>query len=192
MTDTSTKRQALLDQIKDQILAKSVAPELAASAIQLVFGSGNPESQLVFIGEAPGAKEDKLGKPFVGASGKLLDEMLRSISMDRQDIYITNIVKYRPPANRDPRPSEIVEFIPYLKSQLEIIQPKLVIFLGRHSMNVFLPDLKISEAHGRVVDRDGAKYLPLFHPAAALYNPKMRATLFDDFGRIPSILEELS
>jgi DNA polymerase len=101
-------------------------------------------------------------------------------------------VKYRPPSNRDPRPDEIAAFVPYLKAQIEIIQPKLVIFLGRHSMNVFLPELKIGEVHGEVVQRDGYNFLPLFHPAAALYNPKMRETLLADFAKIPAILEQLS
>ncbi len=190
MTDPTSERQRRLDQIKDQITADGITPELASSAIQLVFGSGNPESHLVFIGEAPGAKEDKVGEPFVGASGKFLNQMLESIGLDRSDVYITNIVKYRPPSNRDPRPDEISAFIPYLKSQLDVIRPKLVVFLGRHAMNVFLPGLKISDVHGEVIVRDGYHYLPLFHPAAALYSPKMRLTLIEDFAKIPTILED--
>ena len=191
MANPTSKRQRLLDQIRDQIIVDGVTPELASSALQMVFGSGNPESQLVLIGEAPGAKEDQAGEPFVGASGKFLNQMLESIGLDRSDVYITNIVKYRPPSNRDPRPAEIAAFVPYLKAQLEIIDPRLIVFLGRHSMNVFLPELKISETHGQVVQRDGYSYLPLFHPAAALYNPKMRETLLTDFATIPAILHEL-
>jgi uracil-DNA glycosylase family 4 len=191
MTDTSLQRQSALDKINGQILADGIAPELAKSATQLVFGSGDPMAQLVFIGEAPGAKEDKVGEPFMGASGRLLDEMLASINLDRRDVYITNIVKYRPPSNRDPLSSEIIAFTPYLKAQIEIIRPRLIIFLGRHAMNVFLPKLVISEVHGIVIARDNFHYLPLFHPAAALYNPKMRSVLLEDFAKIPGLLVEL-
>ncbi len=154
----------------------------------MVFGTGSPDAALVFVGEAPGKQEDLSGEPFVGASGKLLNEMLASIGLERSDIYITNIVKYRPPANRDPSKAEIAAFVPYLKRQIDIIRPKVVIFLGRHAMNVFLPELKISEAHGNAIVRDGQTYLPLYHPAAALYNGRLRQTLMVDFAKIPAII----
>lgn len=178
-----------LKQIEADILAHNICPELKAGAKQLVFADGSPDAQIVFIGEAPGAKEDDLGKPFVGAAGKFLDEMLAGIGLQRQQVYITNIVKYRPPGNRDPEPEEIQAFMPYLKRQLQVIQPKLVVFLGRHAMSVFLPELKISQVHGQPKRKGGQVYLPLFHPAAALYNGGMRQTLIEDFNKIPKILE---
>src|ERR1017187_54020 len=121
--------QQQLDKVKQTIIDDNVCPELAATATNLVFGTGNPAAEIVFIGEAPGKNEDIKGEPFVGAAGKFLNEMLASIQLSREDVYITNIVKYRPPDNRDPTPEEIAEFIPYLKKQIAIIQPKLVIFL---------------------------------------------------------------
>lgn len=184
-------KQAALDKLQQQILDDKICPELAGQATQLVFGDGNPDSEIVFIGEAPGKNEDLQGKPFVGAAGKFLDQMLEMIGLKRADIYITNIVKYRPPNNRDPYPEEKAAFLPYLKSQLEVIQPKLVVTLGRHSLNCFLPDLQISQVHGQPKRFQGRVYLPLFHPAAALYNGGMRQTLIDDFALIPAILKKL-
>src|SRR5579872_3903625 len=128
---TQTK-QTQLDQIKAKIIADNVCPDLAKTATQLVFGDGNPDSDIVFIGEAPGKNEDQQGIPFVGAAGKFLNEMLEMIDLNRSDVYITNIVKYRPPANRDPLPDEKQVFLRYLESQLEVIQPALVVTLGRH------------------------------------------------------------
>lgn len=180
-----------LKEVETSITRNNVCPELAAGAKQLVFADGNPDAEIIFIGEAPGAREDEQGIPFVGAAGKFLAEMLESIGMARQDIYITNIVKYRPPANRDPEPEEIQAFMPYLERQIEIIKPKLVVFLGRHAMNVFLPGLVISQVHGEPKRKDGQVYLPLFHPAAALYNGGMRQTLMNDFAKIPKILEKI-
>jgi len=184
----ATKQQQL-DDLKAKIVADNVCPELAKTATQLVFGDGNPDADIVFIGEAPGKNEDLQGLPFVGAAGKFLNEMLASIGLQRQDIYITNIVKYRPPNNRDPLPEEKAEFLPYLQAQLEVIQPKLVVTLGRHSMNCFLPDLQISQCHGQPKRLKGQVYMPLFHPAAALYNGSMRQTIMDDFAKIPQVLK---
>lgn len=194
---TKTKQQQL-DDIRDKILADKVCPELAKTATQLVFGDGPADAQIVFIGEAPGKNEDIQGKPFVGAAGKFLNEMLETIGLQREDVYITNIVKYRPPNNRDPLPDEKHDFLPYLQAQLDVIQPKLVVTLGRHSMNCFLPDLQISKIHGepkririQFGDKEPTKLviMPLFHPAAALYNGSMRQTLIDDFARIPQTLD---
>ncbi len=184
-------KQQQLDDLAQHIIENKVTPELAAQATQLVMGEVNPDAEVVFIGEAPGAKEDQLGRPFVGAAGKFLDEMLESINLQRSDIYITNIVKYRPPGNRDPLPEEVAAFKPYLLKQLAIIQPQLVVFLGRHAMNVFLPDLKISEVHGRAFRRGGQVYMPLYHPAAALYNGGMRKSLLEDFSAIPQVLAQI-
>lgn len=184
-------KQEKLDKLKAKILAENVTPELREQATQLVFGDGNIDSEIVFIGEAPGKNEDLQGIPFVGASGKFLNEMLETIGLKRKDIYITNIVKYRPPKNRDPSPEEKSVFLPYLESQLKVIQPTLVVTLGRHSMNCFLPDLQIGKAHGQPVRYNGRVYLPLFHPAAALYNGAMRQTLIDDFTLIPNIIKKI-
>ncbi|HEX8762573.1 MAG TPA: uracil-DNA glycosylase [Candidatus Saccharimonadales bacterium] len=177
-------------------------PRFAKNATQLVFGDGPANAKIVFIGEAPGKNEDLQGKPFIGAAGKFLNEMLQGIGLSRDDVYITNIVKYRPPNNRDPLPQEKKAFLPYLQAQLEVIQPLLVATLGRHSMNCFLPDLQISKIHGeakririKLKDADEALtivIMPLFHPAAALYNGSMRQTLIDDFAGIPRILTQLT
>lgn len=187
------QKQQLLDQIAADIRENNVCPDLAKTATQLVFADGNPDAKLVFIGEAPGKNEDIQGIPFVGAAGKFLQEMLATIGMQREDIYITNIVKYRPPENRDPTPEEKKAFLPYLMRQLEVIQPIIVVTLGRHSMEAFLPDKKISQIHGKpkriVFRKQKVVILPLFHPAAALYNGGLRQTLLDDFARIPRIIE---
>lgn len=188
-------KQTKLDQIKADILKANVCSELAAGATQLVFGDGNPDADVVFIGEAPGKNEDIQGLPFVGAAGKFLNEMLEMIGMQRADIYITNIVKYRPPNNRDPLPDEKKAFWPYLVRQLDVIQPKIVVTLGRHSMEYFLPEQRISAIHGEpkriTLGEQKQVVLPLFHPAAALYNGGMRQTLIDDFARIPVIMDKL-
>lgn len=176
---------AQLEQLRADILNENVCPNLAETAIQLVLGDGNPDAEIVFIGEAPGKKEDEQGLPFVGASGRFLNEMLEAAGLVRADVYITNIVKYRPPNNRDPLPEEKREFWPYLMRQLEIIQPKVIITLGRHSMECFIPGATISQQHGvpKKVKYHDSEFLviPLYHPAAALYNGSMRQTLIDDF-----------
>ena len=193
----SDLKQEKLDQIAAEIVSNNVCPNLAQTANRLVMGDGNPDADIVFIGEAPGKNEDETGKPFVGAAGKFLDEMLASIQLDRADVYITNIVKYRPPNNRDPELEEKKDFFPYLTKQLAVIKPKVIIPLGRHAMNAFLPDFKISEVHGKAYRRklliEGKQtevvFLPLYHPAAALYNGGMRDTLLNDFSAIPHIIE---
>jgi DNA polymerase len=178
-------KQTRLDELKNVIEEAGITPELKAGATQLVFGVGNPDADIVFIGEAPGQKEDEQGEPFVGAAGKFLNEMLAAADLKREDVYITNIVKYRPPGNRDPLPEEKRAFWPYLMRQLEIIAPKVVITLGRHSGECFIPDIHISRDHGhaRKVKYHDSEFLviPLFHPAAALYNSAMRSVLIDDF-----------
>jgi uracil-DNA glycosylase family 4 len=187
----ATNKQQSLDKIRKDILTNNVCKELASQATQLVFGDGNPDADIVFIGEAPGKKEDEQGLPFVGAAGKFLNEMLNSIGLSRKDVYITNIVKYRPPNNRDPLPEEKSAFLPYLQAQLEAIAPKLVVTLGRHSMDSLLPGLQISKCHGEPKRYNGQIYMPLFHPAAALYNGSLRQTLIDDFSRIPKVLAQI-
>ncbi len=209
-------KQQRLDEIRTKLLRDKVCPELKATATNLVFGEGPADAEIVFIGEAPGKNEDQTGRPFVGAAGKFLNEMLEMIQLSRDQVYITSILKYRPPNNRDPLPEEKAAFLPYLQAQLETIQPKLVVTLGRHGMNCFLPDLQISKIHGqpkririnmlrqaeRIDKGDSAAspeasdgmpivILPLFHPAAALYNGSMRQTIIDDFARIPTVLSKI-
>lgn len=188
-----------LEDLKEGIIASRICPELAGQATQLVMGDGDPDADIVFIGEAPGKNEDEQGKPFVGAAGKFLNEMLSAAGMERSDVYITNIVKYRPPNNRDPLPDEKAAFLPYLLRQLEIIDPKAIITLGRHSMEYFLPEAKISQIHGRAVrkkvvyhDKKEREWLiiPLYHPAAALYNGGMRQTLINDFLQAAEIVSK--
>jgi len=185
-------KQQQLDEIRQKMIDDDPIPALKAGAHQPVFGEGSPDADIVMIGEAPGKKEDETGRPFVGAAGKFLDSMLDMIKLERQDVYITNIVKYRPPDNRDPFPDEKAAFLPYLEAQLDVIQPKLTITLGRHSLNCFLPDLSISQVHGQPKRYKGRVFLPLFHPAAALYNGSMKQTLIDDFAKIPLILKKLA
>lgn len=168
---------------------------LRKSATQGVPGDGNANAQIVFIGEAPGAKEDKEGRPFVGSAGKFLSEMLESIKMKREDIYITNIVKYRPPENRDPTAKEIADCAKWLEEEIKLIDPLLIVFLGRHSMSHFFPNEKISDVHGILItgERFGKvrNFLPLYHPAAALYNGSLREVLKKDFKTLPGILKKL-
>lgn len=189
------KKQTLLEQIRADILASNICPDLAKTATNLVMGDGNVDADIVFIGEAPGKNEDEQGVPFVGAAGKFLDAMLETIDMKRADIYITNIVKYRPPNNRDPLPEEKSAFWPYLVRQLDVINPKIVVTLGRHSMEYFLPEQKISLVHGqpkRVQFGDRKLVvMPLYHPAAALYNGGMRQTLNEDFMKLPKLINIL-
>ncbi len=193
------EKQLLLGQIQADIIAKNICPDLAKTATNLVMGDGNVDADIVFIGEAPGKNEDLQGLPFVGAAGKFLNEMLAHIGMSRSDVYITNIVKYRPPNNRDPLPDEKRAFWPFLVRQLEILQPKIIVTLGRHSMEYFLPEQKISQIHGqpkRIHARDGDQeftwvIMPLYHPAAALYNGGMRETLTEDFAKLPKVIEQI-
>lgn len=157
---------------------------LRGGATNLVFGEGNHEASIYFLGEAPGRQEDQLGRPFVGNAGKLLDKLLTLIGTKRSDVYISNIVRFRPPNNRQPTPREIEAFLPYVDSELEIIQPKLVVTLGRFAMAKFLPEAKISETHGKLQNvrwyKKLLQILPLYHPAAALRKGRMRTALEGD------------
>ncbi len=162
-----------------------------------VISDGSWDADIFFIGEAPGKDEDLQGKPFVGAAGKLLTQLIESIGLSREDVFITNIVKCRPPNNRDPLPKETEKCWNYLESQIKIVQPKLIVTLGRHSMAKFLPGLKISEVHGQPKKTKGLwqekqVYLPLYHPAFALYNPKNKDIIFKDFKKIPLIIKKLN
>lgn len=182
-------RQTILNQINKDI--KEHQCSLRDGCTQAVPGDGNPYSEIVFIGEGPGRFEDKYGKPFVGPAGKLLSEMLESIGLKREDVFITNINRCRPPSNRDPSPLEVAEHSEFLKRELELIQPKLIIPLGRYAMNQFLPDEKISNCHGKAKRKNGIVYFPLYHPAAALHNPSLVNILKEDFRKIPFVLKKI-
>ncbi len=192
----ANSKQIVLDQIKADIIDQNICPDLAKTATNLVMSRGNPDAQVVFIGEAPGKNEDLQGAPFVGAAGKFLDEMLRGIDLTIDQVYITNIVKYRPPGNRDPLPAEKQAFWPFLVRELQCVAPKLLVTLGRHSMEYFLPGQKITAIHGqpkRITFGSGKLViLPLYHPAAALYNGDLKATLNEDFEAIPIILKKIN
>jgi DNA polymerase len=161
---------------------------------QVVPGEGSANAKIMFIGEGPGKKEDDSGIPFVGASGKFLDEMLNSIKLERKDVYIANTVKCRPPANRDPLPAEKETCWPWLEKQIKLIDPDLIVTLGKHSMEELILGKKISEVHGKFFRRDfsglgNQNLFVLYHPAAALYNGSMRKVLIKDFKKIPKILK---
>lgn len=176
-----------LKKLEAEIVADISLPLLESN---LVFGEGNPDCEVMFIGEAPGLNEDRLRRPFVGRGGQLLDKMIQSIGWRREDAYITNIVKRRPPENRDPLPEEIEAYKPYLMRQIALIDPKLIVTLGRFAMNYFLPDAKIMRDHGRVFKTGDYLVVPMLHPAAALRSPQqMMLLLREDFKKLPSIIK---
>lgn len=167
-----------LEEIAEEI--RSHVPcgfEICEAATNLVPGEGSADAEVVIVGEAPGAREDLTGRPFVGAAGKLLDALLAEAGLEREQVFITNVVKARPPGNRDPRAPEVAHHRPWLDAQLAAIRPALVVPLGRHALKHFAPGAQISQVHGR---RLGDDLLPLYHPAAALHNPRLRATLLED------------
>ena len=165
---------------------------LHQARIQAVPGQGHPQASVVIIGEAPGKNEDIQGQPFCGASGKLLDQLLDSINLNRSKVYITNLVKCRPPANRDPLPLEVsLCTSQFLDPELALIQPKLIITLGRHALSHFIPNLQISKVHGQLFKHQNRPLLALYHPAVALYNGSHRKTLEQDFLLIPKLLESI-
>ena len=164
--------------------------DLCKSRTRAVPGEGDPHAKLLFIGEGPGFHEDKQGRPFVGPSGQLLQELLKSINLEREDVFITNVVKCRPPDNRDPLPSEIEACNDYLDRQIAAIQPLVIVTLGRHSMAKFFSGEKISAIHGRARKKDGYICIPMFHPAAALRTESYKIALREDFKKIPIALAE--
>lgn len=189
-------KQKHLEKIHKKWFSKCVC-DLKNDVTQPVPGDGNPDANIVFIGEAPGKNEDIEGRPFVGRAGKFLNEMLEIINMNRNDVYITNTVKYRPPDNRDPRPEEVAACWPWLEEELNLIQPLVIITLGRHALNRFFPDEKISTVHGELLEKKitglpTSHFFPLYHPAAALYNGGMRETLIKDFKKLPKIFDEIT
>jgi uracil-DNA glycosylase family 4 len=153
-----------------------------------VPGEGPGDAAIMFIGEAPGFHEDQQGRPFVGAAGQFLEELLESIGLRREDVFITNVIKCRPPGNRDPLPEEIEACKPYLDRQIELLQPKLVVTLGRFSMARAFPKARISRIHGQPRKIGGVIYYPMYHPAAALHQPSLRRTVVEDMRRVPELI----
>jgi len=187
---TKDEKEKGISAIAEQIsLCKKC--RLYEQALHPVPGDGSCNTEITFVGEAPGFYEDQQGIPFVGRAGKLLEFMLKQIGYKREEVWIGNIIKHRPPENRDPLPDEISACQDYLNHQLEIISPILVVTLGRFSMNHFLPDAKISVDHGKVQKADKFTIYPLYHPAAGLRNPQVKKNLLIDFLRIPEILENV-
>jgi uracil-DNA glycosylase family 4 len=178
-------KAAELKKLEEEIAANKSLPLMESN---LVFGEGNINCDVMFIGEAPGQNEDRLRRPFVGRGGQLLDREVNGIGWKREQVYISNIVKRRPPDNRDPLPEEIEAYNPYLTRQIEIINPKVVATLGRFSMNYFLPDAKITRDHGRVFRIGGRLIYPIYHPAAALRSTQMMETFREDIKKLPKVL----
>lgn len=180
-----------LDALREHIGDCQRCP-LAATRTTLVFGVGDPHARLMFVGEAPGKNEDLQGEPFVGAAGKLLDELLASIGVERSEVYIANLVKCRPPGNRDPEALEIDTCAPFLARQVELIGPALIATLGRFAAHSILGlEAPISALRGKLHHRSGRNVVPVFHPAAALYDSSKRGVLFDDFKRLRTVLDRV-
>ena len=179
------EKESLLKDLADALANDEKIPLRNAN---LVFGEGAADSDICFVGEAPGFYEDKEGRPFVGRAGKLLDKLISDVGLKRKDVYITNIVKRRPPGNRDPLPDEIAAFAPYLSKQIEIIDPKVIVPLGRFAMNYFLPTAKISKDQGKLFWWGQKLIIPMYHPAAALRSTNVLKDLETSFRKIPAAL----
>jgi len=164
--------------------------DLCKGRTKAVPGEGSPQAKILFVGEGPGFHEDKQGRPFVGPSGQLLEELIKSIGLKRSDVFITNVVKCRPPENRDPLPAEINACNDYLERQIAILKPQVIVTLGRISMSKFFAGEKISVIHGRPRKKDGFICIPMFHPAAALRTESYKIALREDFKKIPLALAE--
>jgi len=180
----------------EEKIKKCCACLLRGNCMQVVPGEGSSDAKIMFIGEAPGAEEDKQGRPFVGAAGKFLNQMLETINLRREDVFIANVLKCRPPDNRDPLPEEASACWLWLLEQIKTIRPELIVLLGRHAMERFLPNQKISQIHGTALRREipgvGKQvFYALYHPAAALYNGSLRDVLLSDFKKIPKVLKAI-
>ena len=190
---TKEEKQKALDKLKGKMNKDETLP-LRKGATNLVFGEGNPDAKVMFIGEGPGYWEDQKGQPFVGNAGTFLNQLLQSIKLPREDVFITNVINYRPPENRDPLPEEIAAFSLYIDKMIEIIKPKVIVTLGRFSMAKFLPGVKISDVHGKLytVVWKGREIaiVPMYHPAAGLRNGEIKRRTVEDFQKLPEILKE--
>lgn len=181
-------RRAALAELSAGVAACRACP-LGARRTRAVPGEGPPDAEIMFIGEGPGYHEDQQGRPFVGAAGQFLEQLLGSIGLRRREVFIANVIKCRPPANRDPLPEEISACSGWLDRQLAIVQPKLVVTLGRFSLARFLPGTPISRVHGQAREVGGRLVLPMYHPAAALHQGSLRRTIEEDFLKVPAYLE---
>ncbi len=179
--------EALLGAVAAEVAGCTRCP-LHTGRTQTVPGEGNPISDVLLVGEGPGQREDATGRPFVGPAGQLLDELLGSIGWAREQVFIANVVKCRPPGNRDPEPAEIATCAPYLDRQEEALDPAVIVTLGRHSLRRYLPDARIGAAHGRLRRSGGRFVYPMYHPAAALHQSSLRETLFADIRGLPAAL----
>lgn len=184
------ERDEALAAIAEQVRGCTLC-DLHQSRTKAVPGAGNLHADIMFIGEGPGFHEDRQGLPFVGRSGDYLNELLKMVNLSRNDVFITNVVKCRPPENRDPLPVEIETCKPYLDQQITLIDPLVIVTLGRFSMARYFPGGKITQIHGKPKTEKGRAYIPLFHPAAVLRNPDLRKEMEADFKRIPVTLEEV-
>lgn len=182
-------KRSLLEQIAIEA-SNCFKCDLHHSRKKAVPGYGNEDSKIMFIGEGPGFHENEQGLPFVGPAGKFLDELLASIGMERSQVFITNVVKCRPPGNRDPQNGELSACSTMLDRQISIINPNVIVTLGRFSMNKFLPYAKISEAHGQAIRVRGRLIVPMYHPAAALHQPSLRPTVEADFSNLPELIDQ--
>lgn len=198
MNKRTLEKQKTLEQIAYDL--QSAPCPLRKTAKQAVPGEGNPNADIFFIGEAPGRNEDEQGKPFVGAAGKVLGKLLSTIHLKREDVFITSIEKFRPPNNREPKPIEIMSCFPYLERQVETIQPKIIVTLGRHALRRMLeweagtevPAPAMEKVHGKLIrGKSGRYYFPLHHPAAMLYQRSLQATIEADIQKIPFLLKKL-
>lgn len=178
-------------EIISQEILKCQKCSLCETAIQAVIGEGSLESKVIFIGEAPGKNEDEQGRPFVGRAGKLLTYLIEELGMQRGDVWIGNIIKHRPPKNRDPKPEEIKACRDFLTRQIEVINPEVIVTLGRFSFNYFVPDGKITSERGKLIEIGNYKIFPVYHPAAALRNKNFLNTLKSDFSKLSEILREI-
>lgn len=188
------KKKNLLKKLKDKMQSDKSLP-LRRGAKNLVFGEGDANAKIMFVGEGPGYWEDVKGRPFVGNAGAFLNQLLYSIKLPREEVFITNVVHFRPPNNRDPLPEELSVFKPYLDEIINIIKPRVIVTLGRFSMYKFFPGVTISTVHGksRRVEWNGGEIvvIPMYHPAAGLRNPEIKRKTFEDFKTIPEILAKL-
>jgi DNA polymerase len=181
--------QKLLDAIAAEIREHGGCGfDVCEQATNLVPGEGSARADVVVVGEAPGAREDAEGRPFVGRAGRLLDELLAEAGLAREEVFITNVLKARPPRNRDPRADEIAHHLGWLQAQLAVIRPRLLVPVGRHALKRFAPDAAIGEVHGRVIERDGRTLFPMYHPAAAMHNQRLLPTLIHDARTLREVL----
>jgi uracil-DNA glycosylase len=186
---TTEERRQALEEIAAEVRRCQRCP-LYEGALKGVPGEGDPDAEVMLVGEAPGWHENQQGRPFVGAAGQFLNDLLRSVGLRREQVFIANVIKHRPPDNRDPLPDEMGACLPYLDRQIEVVDPRVIVTLGRFSMAKFFPGERISRIHGLARRHGNRLVLPLYHPAAALHQGTLRRTVEEDFRRLTTILEE--